>query len=832
MSVPNAPAAEVSAGEMSVAPVAAGEALAARALAAEDCRVENGRHRPRSGIAWLVLDDPQDIAAAEGQRSAPIDDGERRCPLRPEHPAYLIHTSGTTGTPKGVVVGHRGLGALTDYLIDHYGIGPNSVLLHSHTATFDAHLLELLAAFAAGGQLVVAPPEVVAGGDLARLVREYGCTVLQTAPAVLATLSPEELPSVEVVAIGGEACPPTLLRDWASRVRLYNGYGPTEATVMVTETGPVTDHDPVTIGTPLPGVLAVVLDTRLRQAPTAARGELYVGGNCVADGYLHDPAGTAARFVASPFGVGERLYRTGDLVCARDDGAFEFLGRGDGQIEVHGRRIEPAEVEAALLAAPEVAYAAVTVADAGRPGARLIGYVVPAAGARFDAPALLHGLRATLPPALVPAMLLEMDRLPLCGNGKVDRAALPAPTRTPRSSRAPRTDMERLVAARIGAAVGVEHVGLNDDFFELGGNSLLGVAVSAALAAETGVPVTVRWLYALPSVGALAESIASYDGRDPDDDALGTLLTLRRNGSRSPLFCVHSAVPLAWCYAGLASYVTDRPVYGLQATELAAGAEAADIDQLVDGYLEAVLRLQPDGPYNLLGWSLGGQIAHALAVRLRARGARVAVLAMLDSVVVPAGTEPPKPPRMRDLLTHLLGDEPDDADSAPEVTAAEAAAELAGATTSFGAGLSAGQLERLHRGYVAGVALSHGYRPRRYDGDLLYFSATRGVTAWLGAEMWRPYVTGDLIEHRIEATHAQLTNSAVVATIGPILARHLANASEPEPHPSAPPSPAPRPTAHASPPPQHGAQTPSPLQQDAPASSPAQQDSPAPSSAR
>ncbi|MFJ1455980.1 thioesterase domain-containing protein [Nocardia sp. N2S4-5] len=186
-----------------------------------------------------------------------------------------------------------------------------------------------------------------------------------------------------------------------------------------------------------------------------------------------------------------------------------------------------------------------------------------------------------------------------------------------------------------------------------------------------------------------------------------------------------------------------------------------------------MLRVQPEGPYHLLGWSLGGQIAHAVAVRLRARGATVAVLAMLDSVVVPATAEPPPVPRMRDLLTHLLGDEPENADAAPDVTAAEAAAELARAGASFGTGLSADQLERLHRGYAAGVALSHGYRPGVYDGDLLYFSATRGITELLGAYVWRPYVTGELVEHPVAATHAQLTNSEVVAVIGPLLAEHL-----------------------------------------------------------
>ncbi|MCM6775667.1 amino acid adenylation domain-containing protein [Nocardia sp. CDC159] len=737
-----------------------------------------GRANGSGGVDWLVLDDPGDAARAARLAATPITDADRPRPLRPAHPAYLIHTSGTTGTPKGVVVGHHGLGALTDYLVEHYGLNRDSVLLHSHTATFDAHLLELLGAFAAGGRLVVAPPTVIAGAELARLIRTGGCTVFQTAPAVLATLAPDRVPGLEVVAVGGAPCPATLVREWAPHVRLFNGYGPTEATVMATETGALTAHEPVTIGRALPGMLAAVLDSRLRCAPAGARGELYLGGPALAHGYLHDPAGTAARFIANPFGGGDRLYRTGDLVGSRPDGAFEYLRRLDGQLELHGRRIEPTEIEAALLAVPGITAAAVTVADARRPGARLVGYVVAAEGIGFDAPAALRRLRDTLPAAMVPAMLIELDRMPLSGNGKIDRSALPPPARGTRPTREPQTELERLVATRYGAALGADNVGRDDDFFELGGNSLLAVAVSAEIAAATGVPVTVRWLYATPTVGALAARIAGYDGRDADDDALGVLLPLRRKGTRPPLFCVHSAVPLAWCYAGLAQHITDRPVYGLQAAVLTSGADAATIDELVDDYLDAIRAVQPQGPYHLLGWSLGGQIAHALAVRLRADGEEVAVLAMLDSVVVPPGTEPPTPPRMRDLLTHLLGDEPDDADDAPDLTAAEAAAELARAPGSFGTGLTASRLERLHRGYVAGVALAHGYRPRVFDGDLLYFSATRGVTAALDARMWRPYVTGELIEHPVDATHAQLTNSAVVAVIGPILARRLKRVAE------------------------------------------------------
>ncbi|MFC4376126.1 amino acid adenylation domain-containing protein [Nocardia halotolerans] len=729
-------------------------------------------------LHWLLMDDPQTAAQ---RASTPVGDSDRARPLSPAHPAYAIYTSGTTGRPKGVVLNHRGVAPLIDYLLEHYGLDQHSVLLHSHTNTFDAHLLEVLGAAAACARLVVAPVSIVAGPEFAQLVRDNGCTVVQTAPAVLATLSPALVPQVRVVAIGGEACPERLVRDWAPHVRLYNGYGPTEATVMVTETPALAAEEPVSIGTALPSVLAVVLDTRLTRVPSGARGELYLGGSGIAEGYLRDPGGTATRFIADPFHPGRRLYRTGDLVTEREDGAYAFIARTDDQVEVHGRRIEPAEIENVLMSRSEIAYAVVRVADQGRPGARLIGYVVAAEGIRFDAAATMGHLRSHLPPSLVPSALVELDRVPVAGNGKVDRGALPAPALDARSYREPHTAVQRLVADRVAATLGLSRAGLDDDFFALGGNSLLGARLSAALAEDTGVPVAVRWLYTDPTVVALAHRITTYDPTAGEsDEALGVLLPLRRGGTRAPLFCVHSAVPLAWCYAGLARHVRDRPVYGLQAPVLTAGAQVPDtIDGLADHYIEAMLGVQPDGPYHLLGWSLGGQIAHAVAVRLQARGATVGAVVMLDSVVVPADLAPPRPPRMRDLLTHLLGDEPDDADAIPDVTAAEAAAELATAGAAYGVGLSADQLTRLHRGYVAGVALSHGYRPGVYDGDLLYFSANRGITEYLGADMWRPYVTGRLIEHPVAATHAQLTNTDVLADIGPVLARHLDGEVEP-----------------------------------------------------
>ncbi|APE36504.1 hypothetical protein BOX37_24120 [Nocardia mangyaensis] len=746
-----------------------------------------------NGITWLVVDDP-DTAARLGDFSVePISEVDRDRRLSPDHPAYLIHTSGTTGAPKGVEVTHRGLGPLTDHLLDRYRTTPNSTVLHAHSPAFDAHLLELLAAFAAGARLVVEPPEVVAGVELARLIDAHTVTHLLTTPAVLATLAPEAVPSLETVVVGGETCPAELVALWAPRVRLHNGYGPTEATVMATQSAALVAGEPVTIGASLPGTRALLLDSRLRPAPAGARAELYLAGPGVAAGYVGDPAGTAARFVADPSGTGQRIYRTGDLVGPRADGGFEFLGRIDAQVCLRGRRVEPAEVEAALLADPAITHAAVDFANPGTPTARLIGYVVAAPGIPFDGSAALARLRTTLPAALVPAALVVLDQLPLTGNGKLDRDALPTPPAT--HYRAPETPLQQLIATRFATACATDQVGADDDFFALGGNSLLGVQVAAELAGSTGLPITVRWLYTAPTPSALAARITGYGAdSDPGTDALATVLPLRRGGARPPLFCIHSAVPLAWCYAGLSHQITDRPVYGLQAPVLSglpmldpddirttgrpalsapASTDALTIAGLAETYAAEIGRVHPDGPIHLLGWSLGGQLAHAVAIRLHEQGRAVASLTMLDSVVIPDGAEPPPRPRMRDLLTHLLGDEPADADTLADLSAEQAASELATTGASLGSGLSAAQLTTLHAAYADGVRLSHGYRPGVFDGDLLYFCATEGMTGFLDARMWRPHVTGRLIEHPVATTHAQLTNADVVARIGPIIDQHL-----------------------------------------------------------
>jgi enterobactin synthetase component F len=407
-------------------------------------------------------------------------------------------------------------------------------------------------------------------------------------------------------------------------------------------------------------------------------------------------------------------------------------------------------------------------------GDRLIGYVVAAERERFDRTAVLARLRTVLPPAMIPAALVPLTAIPINpSSGKADRSALPDPQVLARPAfRPPKSQFEHTVADAIAEVTGQPRIGLDDNFFELGGNSLLGVDLCQRLSDQTSAAVAMAWLFT-PTVQTLAAAIESASVCANSDvtvgsSALETILPLRATGSGTPLICLHSAVPLSWCYTGLLQYVTDRPIYGLQSPDARRGHT---VEELAEVYLHELTRLQPEGSYHLLGWSLGGQLAHALAVALRAHGHDVDMLIMLDSVAFDDGVLQPKPPTVRDLVTHLQGNEANTPDNRPLTL--DDAVDLLADSTGPGRGLTREQLERLHQGYVDCVGMSSRYRPASHDGDLLYFSASKGITGQLTGDMWRPYISGQITEHSINVAHAQMTNPDALAVIGPILNAEL-----------------------------------------------------------
>ncbi|MFJ4093921.1 amino acid adenylation domain-containing protein [Kitasatospora sp. NPDC089913] len=430
--------------------------------------------------------------------------------------AYVLYTSGSTGTPKAVAVDHAALAARVDWMAgpDGYRLTPGDRIVQFASIGFDTHAEELWPALASGACVVLLPgggrtlPELLRGPD------GPSVTVLD-----LPTAYWEELVShddrtpwpaaLRLVVLGGSEVRAEAVARWRERhgdtVRLVNTYGPTEATVIVTATdlgAPDAARRP-SLGRPLPGVRLYVLDERGALLPRGSEGELYIGGTGLARGYLGRPDLTAPAFPQDPFGGG-RMYRTGDRARWRSDGRLDYLGRGDEQVKLRGYRIEPAEIEAALTALPEVARAAAVV----RGGRRLVAYAVPAPSATPDAAALREHLTGLLPAYLVPDTVVLLDTLPLTLNGKLDTAALPEPAAAAgRPYLAPRTDAEQLVAQLWQEVLGVSRVGALDDFFELGGDSLLVTRVVARIRAGVGLDVPIRDAFELSTAAALAARV-------------------------------------------------------------------------------------------------------------------------------------------------------------------------------------------------------------------------------------------------------------------------------------------------------------------------------------
>ncbi|MFH8369395.1 non-ribosomal peptide synthase/polyketide synthase [Streptomyces sp. NPDC018031] len=482
----------------------------------------------RDARALLVLDDPADVRGADGPDTAPTDK-DRTAPLTADHPAYVIYTSGSTGAPKGVVVTHRGLAGFAAAAADRYAVGPGDRVLQFASPSFDASVLELCASLLTGATLVAGEEGPLVGERLAQVLAEHRISHALIPPAALATLPPESagaLPDLRTLIVGAEACPADLVELWAPGRRMINSYGPTEATVVATWTGPLAPHPAAPpIGRPAGATRVYVLDSALRPVPPGVTGELYVAGPGVARGYLNRPGLTAARFLPDPFAPAptgpdreRRMYRTGDLARWDADGELRYAGRVDDQIKLRGFRIEPGEIESALRRSPRVRDAVVVVRAGGPNGeaadgpGRLVAYVVPAEGTAdgLPLPELREHAAGLLPPHMVPSLFVPLARLPLTPNGKTDRRALPdpGPVRPAGPRTAPRTDTERRIARIWADVLGVDEVGADDNFFHLGGDSILSMQVVSRLRRD-GLHLATRDLFTHQTVAELATVVGT-----------------------------------------------------------------------------------------------------------------------------------------------------------------------------------------------------------------------------------------------------------------------------------------------------------------------------------
>ncbi|MGW3040584.1 amino acid adenylation domain-containing protein [Kitasatospora sp. NPDC001159] len=402
--------------------------------------------------------------------------------------AYVIYTSGSAGTPKGVQVTHAGLGNLAGAQIECFGVTSSSRILQFASLGFDAAISELCMALLSGGTVVLADPDSMPPRvSLGDAVRRWRITHVTVPPSVLAV--EDDLPDgLETLIVAGEACPPALVDRWSRDRRMINAYGPTETTVCATMSSPLSPgRDVVPIGRPITNMRAYVLDAFLQPVPPGAAGELYVAGAGLARGYLARSGLTAERFIADPFSSGGRMYRTGDRVRWTREGELVFVGRADAQVKVRGYRIEPGEIEAVLADHPGAVQVVIVAREDGPGEKRLVAYVVPAAAQSADA--LIAALRETaaerLPEHMRPVAFVPLDAMPLTPNGKVDHRALQAPDFAGNSSgRDPRTAIEELLCALFAEILGVERVGADDSFFELGGDSISSMQLSARLGRE------------------------------------------------------------------------------------------------------------------------------------------------------------------------------------------------------------------------------------------------------------------------------------------------------------------------------------------------------------
>jgi len=631
-------------------------------------------------------------------------------PVHRDQLAYLIYTSGSTGQPKGVCVSHGPLAMHVAATIEAYEMGAHSRELHFLSFAFDGAHERWLCALACGGSLVLRDDALWTPEQTCEALIRHRVTNAGFPPAYLKQLAEwcaqsGQRPEVSLYSFGGEAMPRPafeLARRALAPRTFINGYGPTETVVTpmvwkVRADSPEADFAGTyaPIGRPVGARCAYLLDAELNLVPPGVAGELYLGGEGLARGYLNRPGLTAERFVPDPFSDGgARLYRSGDLARWLPDGQLEYLGRIDQQLKIRGFRIEPGEIEARLLAQAGVANAAVIAVESPT-GARLAAYVVPAEGSTINIASLRAALAAQLPDYMVPAAFVALAALPLTPNGKLDRRALPAPAAEGgRPYVAPRTEAQRWLAQVWQEVLGVERVGLDDHFFELGGDSLLSLKVISRVRANKalGLALKLRDLMRTPTIGELLPDAAAAPvaGATPPA-ALRVLAQGPAGAAPAPLCCVHAALGTLFDYDEIARRLgAGRAVYGLQSRMLLdPDWRDASLEAMARDYVRELRAARPQGPYLLLGWSLGATLATLMARELEAQGQQVQWLVLVDPFVPQpdAGATAPAPrwrAALADFARRMLPHAPPlpmpasaDADAEPEPDAAAVRALLA-----------------------------------------------------------------------------------------------------------------------------------------------------------
>ena len=712
---------------------------------------------------------------------------------RTDATAYVIYTSGSTGRPKGVEVTHRNL---SNFL---YGmqllLKPTAKdrFLAVTTIIFDIAGLELYLPLTVGGCVVMAGSETVQNPPaLARLIQLSGATHVQATPSlwrILLSSSETRLDNVHVL-VGGEVLSSDLaatLKNMSARVTQL--YGPTETTIWSTayELREVDGTPP--IGLPIVNTQVYVLDENRQPVVTGALGELYIGGEGVAKGYLKRPELTAERFVENPFTWdGSRMYRTGDLVRWNERGVLEFVGRADDQVKINGHRVELGEIECLLREDSVVAEAAVAAHRNPDGTTSLTAYVTPTSGRSIEMSSLRMVLASRLPNSMMPSRFVLLDAMPLTPNGKLDRKALPIPERVGRKCFVePATVIEKELALLWQRILNVEEIGLHDNFFELGGDSLDAAVMVANCATHLGVELPMGSVFEAPTIADLAAAVEGLTEKKMDP--LNVMLPLRniRSSAQRALFCIHPMAGISLGFASLLRHLDPAlPIYGLQSPALRnSEALPSSIEEIAASYLTEIRKIQPDGPYRLLGRSLGGLIGHSIAQQMQTDGAEVEFLAMIDSYVFTLG-ELAGPRSEADEVRAALSflNVPESGDQRPQ-TLQELASVLVQTYDPRAVPLlremikgDSQFIQRLCVVMIKHLELAGKFVPRKIDLDLIFFQATEHTGNLEGIidrspYVWRPFVAGRIDVHELACHHEAVLDPEPASKIGQILQQQL-----------------------------------------------------------
>src|ERR1700683_3374401 len=705
--------------------------------------------------------------------------------MQPENLAYKNYTSGSTGQPKGVPVSHRSIADHCHEVQRLYELDPNDRVLQFASMSFDLSLEQILPTLIAGARVVLTR-EIWRAAEFHEKASEFGLTVLNLPTGYWQELvreweaEPEPALSMQyrLFVVGGDVMLPEVLRLWQQSqlryIRLLNAYGPTEATITATafELTPrlaeSTTLHRIPIGRPLANRELYILDRHCNLVPIGVPGELHIGGTSLARGYLNQPDLTGERFIPDTFGnrAGARLYKTGDLARYLPDGNIEYIGRTDHQVKIRGFRIELEEIEAVLAQHPSVRQTIVSTQQDVPGEKRLVAYVV---GDREHTPTandLRSFLKEKLPEYMVPAVFMVLDSLPTMPNGKVDRSALPKPDQTrPEMAKAfvaPRDDLELQLTGLWEEVLSIRPIGVTDNFFELGGHSLLAVRLFALIEKRLGRKLPLAALFR----GATVEGLADIVRQNSVSETVSSLVPIQPGGHKRQIFLIHPAGGHVFPFVPLAHYLgPDQPCYGLQARGLEEGQDPhTRIEDMAACYIEAIRYVQPDGPYLLGGWSMGGEIAFEMAQQLHAQKQSVALLALLDSRIPSSGEKLADEDFEATLLADVVryfGLSSDFSDSLALVPKKELLIRVLEQGKSAGllpADIEASQAQRLIDLCKSDFRASRNYVLHRYPGRVTLFKASEDLSGTSSDPTlgWSEWADGEVDVQMVPGNHANM----------------------------------------------------------------------------